>query len=211
MGHKFESILDYTNYFISTIINKPLIFIASTFMASILTLITALFTKLSNVLVINIVFGYIFIALALSDVFTGLLASRIERKNFSSPKFFKKPSLVMFFVFIIWILQSMIIGLDKYPHVENSIFESLLTSGIFLIESLKLGLIIFYIIYELTSLRENFLRLKLKEFVRIVDFILIPLQKFSDYITKKFDRVVEDNLNQENGQNNTDPNTTTSS
>lgn len=195
METKFESILDYINYFISTIINKPLIFIISTLMASILTIITTLFTKLSNVLVINIVFGYIFIALALLDVFTGIIASRIEKKDFSSPKFFKKPSLVMFFIFIIWILQSMIKGLNDYPHVENSIFESLLTSGIFLIESLKLGLIIFYIIYELTSLRENFLRLKLKEFVRIVDFILIPLQKFSDYITKRFDKIIDDDLN----------------
>lgn len=198
MDNKFESIIDYINYFISTIINKPLIFIISTFMATILTLITSLFTKLSNVLVINIVFGYIFIALALLDVFTGIIASRIEKKDFSSPKFFKKPSLVMFFIFIIWILQSMIIGLDKYPHVENSIFEGLLSSGIFLIESLKLGLIIFYIIYELTSLRENFLRLKLKEFVRIIDFILIPLQKFSNYITKRFDKIIDHESDKDN-------------
>ena len=90
MDNKFESITDYINYFISTIINKPLIFIISTFMATILTLITALFTKLSNVLVINIVFGYIFIALALADVLTGIIASRIEKKNFNNNKKLRK-------------------------------------------------------------------------------------------------------------------------
>ena len=193
MEEKIEPI-NYINYFIHTIIDKPLLLMSSTIIASIITFIISIFTKLSNVLAINIIFTYIFVALAIADIISGVLKSRIgkDKQDFSSSKFFKKPLLIMFFIFIVWILQGMISGLNEYPHIENSIFESILSSGIFLIESLKLGLIIFYIIYELTSLRENFLKLGLKDFVKIIDFIIIPLQKFSNYITKKFDKVVED-------------------
>jgi len=191
MQDKFENISDYINYFTYTITSKPLILMASTLFATGIACIVSLFTKLSNILVINIIFAYIFIALAFADVFTGLIKSRINKHEFLSSKFYKKPSLVMFFIFIIWILQGMIIGLNEYPHVENQVFKGILNSGIFLIESLKLGLIIFYIIYELTSLRENFLALNLNEFVRIIDFIIVPLQKFSDYISKKFDKIIE--------------------
>ncbi len=193
MEEKIEPI-NYVNYFIHTIIDKSLLFMSSTIIASIITFIISIFTKLSNILAINIIFAYIFIALAIADIITGILKNRIgkNKQDFSSSKFFKKPLLIMFFIFIVWILQGMISGLNEYPHIENSIFESILSSGIFLIESLKLGLIIFYIIYELTSLRENFLKLGLKDFVKIIDFIIIPLQKFSNYITKKFDKVVED-------------------
>lgn len=199
MQDKVESSIDYIKYFIHTLTDKPLLFMVSTIIASIVTFIISIFSKLSDVLAINIIFGYIFISLALVDVSTGILKNRVgkEKEDFSSSKFFKKPLLVMFFIFIVWILQGMIIGLDKYPHIENSIFEGILTSGIFLIESIKLGLLIFYIIYELTSLRENFLKLGFKDFVRIIDFIIVPLQKFSDYIVRKINKVVEDDENEQ--------------
>ena len=97
----------------------------------------------------------------------------------------------------------MITAFSEYPHVSNSIFESLLSTCVFLLETLKLGLLISFVIYELTSLRENFLRLKMKDFVKVVDVLLIPIQKINGYITSKFDEIIDkdDNNDTENKDN----------
>ena len=52
-----------------------------------------------------------------------------------------------------------------------------------------------FIIYELTSIRENFLTLGLDDFVSYIDIVIVPLKKINTYLEKKFDTTVENNNN----------------
>lgn len=60
-----------------------------------------------------------------------------------------------------------------------------------------------FIIYELTSIRENFIRLRLTEFVRVLDLLIVPLNKLDSYLNKKFDSVIENDLNEKINEENT--------
>lgn len=158
---------------------------------------------LTSMVAVNVSFIIVYIILSVTDWVTGIIASRVEKQDFKSLLFFKKPFLIGFCFIVLYILQLMITAFSEYPHVSNSIFESLLSTCVFLLETLKLGLLISFVIYELTSLRENFLRLKMKDFVKVVDVLLIPIQKINGYITSKFDEIIDkdDNNDTENKDN----------
>lgn len=194
---------EYLCYTKTALTQKPMILIMSTLIGGLITLIVGAFNSLAALLVVNVSFLLIYILLALFDWITGIIASRIEKQEFKSSKLFRKIFLIGFSLFIIFIPQALLINFATYPAGTGALLEGLLSIITFALECLKVGLILALIIYELTSLRENFLRMRLDSFVKIVDIVLVPINKLNDYIVKKFDKVLEtdiENTNISNGK-----------
>ena len=51
-----------------------------------------------------------------------------------------------------------------------------------------------FVVYEMTSLRENFIRLQMEDFARVLDLFLIPFIKIQNYLGKKFDKTIDDEI-----------------
>ena len=177
-------LMDYLNYAKITLFYKPIIFIIPTFISSVVLMI-------ADKTAVNASFVSVYIILSFSDWFSGIVSSRVEKQEFKSRLFFKKPFLIMFSFATLFIVQQIIVSFSSYPHIANVAFNSLIDVTVFLLETMKLGLLIAFIIYELTSLRENFIRLKLNEFVRVVDVVLIPINKINTFIVKRFDSTID--------------------
>lgn len=186
---------EYLYYTKTTLTHKPMILIMSTLIGGLITLIVGAFNSLSALLVVNVSFLLIYIALALLDWITGIIASRVEKQEFKSSKLLKKIFLIGFSLLIIFVPQALIVTFVTYPAGTGVVLESLLSVLTFALECVKVGLILALIIYELTSLRENFLRMHLNAFVKIVDIVLVPINKVNDYVVKKFDKVLDDDIN----------------
>ena len=148
---------------------------------------------------VHILFLVAYILLVLSDVVTGISASVfVNKQPFSSGRFFKKIALSGFSLFLLLITEWITIIFTDYGVNKSQILVGLLSIIVLLTHIIKILFMLMFLIYELTSLRENFVKLKLYEFVRIVDLLLIPLNKIEDYFNKKFDKTIQDDL-----QNNT--------
>lgn len=182
--NQFNCIMDYFEYTKSVLLSKPVTFVISSFISSIILMI-------ANKTAVNASFVSMYILLSLGDWISGIVCSRVEHQEFKSKFFFKKPFLIMFSFATLYIVQQIIVSFSSYPHISNVAFDALVNATIFLLETMKLGLLIAFIIYELTSLRENFIRLKLLEFVRVVDVVLVPINKINEFIIKRFDNTIE--------------------
>lgn len=191
----YTNIGEYICYTKSALTYKPMILIMSTLIGTLITLILGAFHSLAAILVVNVVFLILYITLAVLDWVTGIIASRVEREEFKSSKLLKKIFLIGFCLLIIFVPQALIITFNSYPVGTSALFESVLAVLTFALECVKVGLIISLIIYELTSLRENFLRMHLQSFVKIVDIVLVPINKLNDYTVRKFDKIIEDDVN----------------
>lgn len=181
---------DYLIYATKGFVKEPLIFAMSTTVATFLT-------YLADRMSVNLTFVSVYMLLSMADWGTGILASRIEQQQFRSGLFFKKPFLIGFCLGVVYMMQLMITAFSNYPHTSNTAFEAILEVTVTLMEIVKMGLLISFVIYELTSLRENFLRLKLYDFVKVVDIVLIPIQKINRFLVSKFDSIVEEGPIQE--------------
>lgn len=182
--NQYNCIMDYLDYTKTILLSKPIMFVFSTFLSSIIL-------SIANKTAVNASFVSVYIILSLSDWVSGIIASRVEQQEFKSKFFFNKPFLIMFSFATLYIVQQIIVSFSSYPHIANVAFDALVNATIFLLETMKLGLLIAFIIYELTSLRENFIRLKLIEFVRVVDVVLVPINKINSFVVKRFDTVVD--------------------
>lgn len=157
-------------------------------------MIMSAFQSLAALLVVNVTFLLIYVGLAFVDWISGIIASRVEKQPFKSFKFLKKIFLIGFSLLIIFVPQALIITFNAYPASTTTLLQAVLSVLSFALECVKIGLILTLIIYELTSLRENFIRLKLLNFIKIVDVVLVPINKLNDYVVRKFDKVIDDDV-----------------
>jgi len=197
----FINLSEYISYAIQPIQNNKLIIILSSLFFGIVTSIanTLLSTVnwLSFTLVIHSLFIISYAILSALDWITGLVAGVIvEKQPFTSAKFFKKPVLIMFCLLMLYITVALSVTFDKYEHNDNFLLQGTLHTVIFLFEGIKIGLMVAFFVYELTSLRENFIRLRMKDFADIVDMFLLPFIKIQNYIRRKTDKVMYDDLDQ---------------
>ena len=135
-------LMDYLNYAKITLFYKPIIFIIPTFISSVVLMI-------ADKTAVNASFVSVYIILSFSDWFSGIVSSRVEKQEFKSRLFFKKPFLIMFSFATLFIVQQIIVSFSSYPHIANVAFNSLIDVTVFLLETMKLGLLIAFIIYEL--------------------------------------------------------------
>ena len=188
----YETFGDYIRYSIEPITQHPKILVITSTVAGV---VYSFSNSLTVLLAIHISFIIIYALLSTLDWISGIIASLfVEKQTFSSTKFFKKPFLIMFCIFTIYVIQTLVFSFTHYPHNKNIVLDGLLETVIFLFHSIKIGLMVSFIIYELTSLRENFLRLKLEEFVKVIDTILLPLKKIGFYIDKIFHKTIEEDI-----------------
>mgnify|MGYP006326429067 FL=1 len=106
----------------------------------------------------------------------------------------------MFCILMIFLTVSLTRTFGEYNHNNNALLEATLSVVVFLFEGIKIGLMVSFVVYELTSILENLLRLKLVDAVKILDLFLIPFNKIKEYLDKKFDKVIEDDLQDEQNQ-----------
>jgi len=190
----YTTITGYLSYSFTTLKSKPLILIMSTIIGFFITMIMSAFQSLAALLVVNVTFLLIYVGLAFVDWISGIIASRVEKQPFKSFKFLKKIFLIGFSLLIIFVPQALIITFNAYPASTTTLLQAVLSVLSFALECVKIGLILTLIIYELTSLRENFIRLKLLNFIKIVDVVLVPINKLNDYVVRKFDKVIDDDV-----------------
>lgn len=149
-------------------------------------------------LMVDASFLVIWILLTLGDWLTGVLYIVVDKnETFRSTNFFKKIMLIGFCMILIFANTQLIASFVNYPHQPNSILDYILGAVIFLLELTKVILLMAFIVYELTSLRENFIKLKWHEYVSFLDIFLVPIQKLQNVLQKRFNNE-SDNITGEN-------------
>ena len=58
-------------------------------------------------------------------------------------------------------------------------------------------MIIFFVIYELTSLREKAEKMKWNSLIALLNVFLIPFIKIQNFVNRKFDKTLEDEENKQ--------------
>lgn len=199
------TLLQYLEYALQPIMSNKLLLVSTTlFSATIYAVIKVMndtVTFLSTSLLIHSAFIISYVGLSFIDWFSGFIGSIfVDKDKFNSAKFFKKPFLIMFCILMIFLTVSLTRTFGEYNHNNNALLEATLSVVVFLFEGIKIGLMVSFVVYELTSIRENFLRLKWIDAVKILDLFLIPFNKIKKYLDKKFDKVIEDDLQDEQNQ-----------
>lgn len=186
----YDSAIHYLAYVLHPLtVRMDAILITSTFVG----IVTYCINSISLSLAISASFIIIYFILALCDLVSGIVASLyVEKKVFNSSKFIKKFLLVGFCLFTVKIAQSLVDTFSTYAHSDNIILDGVLEVVIMAMHVIKIALLLGFIIYELTSLRENFLRLEMNEFVKVVDILIAPIKKVNRFMDKRFDAVVEE-------------------
>lgn len=165
------------------------------------SVVAALYSGIDNIAVVLSIHSFFLIAyflLAFIDSLSGMAASMyVEKEKFSSPKFLKKILLVGFCLVIMFVINLMIIVFSNYKHSDNFMLNGFLEVVVFAFHVIKIALMLAFIIYELTSLRENFVRLRLYQFVKIVDIVIYPLVKLNGYLDSKYEAVLATTKNAE--------------
>lgn len=155
--------------------------------------IMGLANKVALNLGVHVLFLFTYFLLILFDVISGITASRlVDKEPFLSSKFLKKALLAGFSMLMLLITEWLIIIFSNHEVRSSKLLPQMLNIIILLTSIIKIIFMLMFLIYELTSIRENFLKLRLKEFVRVLDLLIIPLIKLDKYLNSKFDKVIED-------------------
>lgn len=199
----FIKLSEYIDYALAPITaSKGIVAILAITFSMILGLIDSVIEWLSLNLIIHSMFIIMYAMLSTMDWVTGFIASVIvQKEQFKSGKFFKKPFLIMFCLFMLYATVTLSNTFSSYPHKDNPILQGVLHTVVFLFEAIKVGLLVSFVVYEMTSLRENFIKLKMHDFAKVLDWFLIPFVKINKYIEKKFDKVIEDEVGPEGKEN----------
>lgn len=151
------------------------------------------FTAMAASLSISITFIVLYFALAFADLFFGIYANVfVLKEKFESKKFIKKFLLIGFGIIILYVSVSLINTFLVYDYHENKTLKMLLDTIVFMFEGIKISLVIFLILYELTSLREKAEKLQWNELIHLLDVFLIPFKKVQDFVSKRFEKTIED-------------------
>lgn len=151
------------------------------------------FTAMAASLSISITFIVLYFALAFADLFFGIYANVfVLKEKFESKKFIKKFLLIGFGIIILYVSVSLINTFLFYDYHENNTLKMLLDTIVFMFEGIKISLVIFLILYELTSLREKAEKLQWNELIHLLDVFLVPFKKVQDFVSKRFEKTIED-------------------
>lgn len=193
---KYDVISDYLYYIKNCVVNTLTMNSKSVILTSfIIGMGYTWINNLAAVLAIHAFFLIAYFMLAFFDTLTGIAASMyMEKQKFNSAKFVKKILLVSFCLFTMLIAELLIIVFSNYSHTENIFLDGVLEIIVFFFHVIKISLMLGFIIYELTSLRENFVRLKLDSFVAIVDIVIYPLKKLNAFLDKKADQTLSNSI-----------------
>jgi len=205
----FIRLTEYIEYAFTPLTTNKCVLLITTLavgmFSAIISQINLAVTWISMILVIHSMFIILYAALSLMDWVTGLISSVIvEKQRFISGRFFKKPFLIMFCLFMLYTTVALSDTFNSYPHKDNYVLQGMLSTVVFLFEGIKIGLMVSFIVYELTSLKENFKRMKMYDFVKVVDWFLIPFTKIQSYINRKFEKTIEDEVGNEIKEDKTD-------
>lgn len=166
--------------------------------------IMGLMNKIAFNLGVHVMFLFTYIILVFFDVISGITASRVvDKEPFLSSKFIKKALLAGFSMFMLLITEWMIIIFTNHEVHNSKLLPQMLNIIILLTSIIKIMFMLMFVIYELTSIRQNLIRLRLTEFVRVLDLLIVPLNKLDSYLNKKFDSVIENDLNEKINEENT--------
>ena len=153
---------------------------------------------LSTVLVINVSFLYLYFILSFADLFAGIYVNVFRNKEkFESKKFLKKILLIGMGILMLGMTVILSNTFLFYEDRENAILRGLLDGIVFLFEGVKITMIIFFVIYELTSLKEKAEKMKWNSLMAFLDVFLIPFIKIQNFVNRKFDKTLEDEENKQ--------------
>ena len=199
---KIQEYIDYIEQPINLILhNKPTVVVISGAMSVFYALthfIGDSMLFLSTVLVINISFIYLYFALSFADLFAGIYVNVFRNKEkFESNKFLKKILLIGMGILMLGMTVILSNTFLFYEDRENTVLRGLLDGIVFLFEGVKITMIIFFVIYELTSLKEKAEKMKWNSLINLLDVFLIPFIKIQNYVNRKFDKTLEDEENKQ--------------
>ena len=191
---------DYFNYIAEPVnfvaANKILLTISSVIFGAIYCVIGAIyhgFVFMATSLSISITFIVLYFALAFADLIFGIYANVfVLKEKFESKKFIKKFLLIGFGLIVLYVSVSLVNTFLYYDYHENTVLKMFLDTVVFLLEGIKISLIIFLILYELTSLREKAEKLQWNELIHLLDAFLVPFKKVQDFVSKRFEKTIED-------------------
>lgn len=148
---------------------------------------------LATMLAINISFIGLYFILSFADLFAGIYVNVFRNKEkFESKKFLKKILLIGMGILMLGVTVVLSNTFLFYEDKENGVLRGLLDGIVFLFEGVKITMIIFFVIYELTSLKEKAEKLKWTSLISLLDVFLIPFIKIQNFINKKIDKTLDD-------------------
>lgn len=153
---------------------------------------------LATMLVINISFIWLYFILSFTDLFAGIYVNVfVGKQKFESSKFLKKILLIGMGILMLGMTVILSNTFLFYEDKENAILRGLLDGIVFLFEGVKITMIIFFVIYELTSLKEKAEKMKWNSLINLLDVFLIPFIKIQNFVNRKFDKTLEDEENKQ--------------
>jgi len=177
---------DYFHYLFSPFHSKPLMTLASVF-ASVLMF----FDKYIG---ISIALFVIYLILAIADLGTGMYKNIVVKNNkYESNLFFKKlfvMAMMIISIAMITILTHEVTNLNV-PHESVAVFNATIAYTISLI---KMFLIVAFLGYEISSIKENADELKWESLSTVLGILLLPLTWFKTKLQSKIEGN-EDNNN----------------
>jgi len=199
---KIQEYIDYIGQPLQFIGNHKIMALATSGVMSVFYALTHFIGDsmlfLSTVLVINISFIYLYFALSFADLFAGIYVNVFKNKEkFESKKFLKKILLIGMGILMLGMTVILSNTFLFYEDRENAVLRGLLDGIVFLFEGVKITMIIFFVIYELTSLKEKAEKMKWNSLMALLDVFLIPFIKIQNFVNRKFDKTLEDEENKQ--------------
>lgn len=199
---KIQEYIDYIEQPLQFIGNNKIMALATSGVMSVFFAITHWIGNsmlfLSTVLVINVSFLYLYFILSFADLFAGIYVNVFKNKEkFESKKFLKKILLIGMGILMLGMTVILSNTFLFYEDKENAILRGLLDGIVFLFEGVKITMIIFFVIYELTSLKEKAEKMKWNSLMALLDVFLIPFIKIQNFVNRKIDKTLEDEENKQ--------------
>ena len=199
---KIQEYIDYIEQPLQFIGNNKIMALATSGVMSVFFAITQWIGNsmlfLSTILVINVSFIYLYFALSFADLFAGIYVNVFKNKEkFESKKFLKKILLIGMGILMLGMTVILSNTFLFYEDRENAVLRGLLDGIVFLFEGVKITMIIFFVIYELTSLKEKAEKMKWNSLMALLDVFLIPFIKIQNFVNRKFDKTLEDEENKQ--------------
>jgi hypothetical protein len=199
---KIEDYIDYIEQPINLILhNKTTMIVISGAMSVFYALthfIGDSMMYLATMLAINISFIWLYFILSFADLFAGIYVNVfVGKQKFESKKFLKKILLIGMGILMLGMTVILSNTFLFYEDRENAVLRGLLDGIVFLFEGVKITMIIFFVIYELTSLKEKAEKMKWNSLINLLNVFLIPFIKIQNFVNRKIDKTLEDEENKQ--------------
>ena len=167
-------------------------YIASFFYCAI-DLVSSGMTQLASILIVNISFILAYFILTFSDLIVGIYANVfVNKQDFKASKFLKKIFVISLGLIMIYLTNNLSQTFLTYNNYNNILLEGLLHTIVIFFEGIKISLLIAFVIYEITSLREKFQLMGHNDIVAILDVFLIPFKKLQKFTSRKINNIIDE-------------------